>query len=74
MMTIKDLVDVIDYNRSNDANIIKIMDCNGKAQLTTHTACPLLDEIEDKVIDSIRAEDADTFAIWLKDGEKTDGN
>ena len=68
-MTIKELVDVIDYNRSDDSNIIKIMDCNGKAQLTTHTACPLLDEIEDKVIESIQAEDVDTFAIWLKNGD-----
>lgn len=69
-MTIKDLVDVIDRSRSDDQTVIKIMGSNGKEQLTTHTSCPLLGEFEDRVIESVQAEDVDTFAIWLKEGER----
>lgn len=69
-MTVKELLDAINKDRYDDpengTEKIWIMDDDGDPELETVVSCEILKLIEDREIDSISAEDNDTFGIYLK--------
>ena len=64
-ITVGQLLDLIDNNRESE-EIVHIMNNNGKVQCKAMVCSEIWDEIEDRTVNSIQAED-DVLKVWLDD-------
>lgn len=59
------LLDLIDCDRESE-EIIKIMNSNGKPEMTGMVCGPLWEKIESRTVNSIQADQSDLL-VWLND-------
>ena len=68
-VTLGQFLDLIDKTRSDEHCTIRIMQ-EGACLCSGMTCWEGWKFLENRVVDCVMAEDADCFAVWLKDSEK----
>lgn len=65
-MTIKELLDVIDYNREYNDEYIEIVDDNGEITARFTTTSVIASVVQDWEVSSIEAREKRVIRVWLK--------
>lgn len=67
-MTLKELIDVIDENRSSRDELIHIID-DEHGNITAPTSNPIWDKMQDREVGAIEAAATWEINVWLKEEE-----